>query len=322
LSPSRGNSDAVDAALGVVVLAYGSDGEYRPLLETLLAQAVPPSAIVVVQNPASPGEPALRVPRGCQLVQAERNLGYAGGMNLGIACQRERDVDFILLLTHDARLRSGALDLLLNTARRHPDHGALGPAMVWAGSDRPFSFGGITRANGTNAHVRERPTSIADGVFDSDWIDGGAMLLRSDILDRVGTFDERFWAYCEEAELCLRIRRAGYRIGVVVDALADQAPGGTKRPGAWAYLMTRNGIAFARRTAGLRGLATATARSTARAAFNFIRAGLRATRLRPGGPREPWALAVGIARGTVDYFRGRWGPPPPGLPGLGDLRNA
>jgi N-acetylglucosaminyl-diphospho-decaprenol L-rhamnosyltransferase len=308
-------------AVGVVVLAYGCGGEHRPLLAALVAAGIPPERIVVVHNPATPGEPTPSLPPGCQLVRAERNLGYAGGMNLGIARQQEGDADFILLLTHDARLRPGAFEQLLDSARRHPDYGALGPAMVWSGSDRPFSFGGVTRANGTNAHVTERPASSADGVFDADWIDGGAMLLRSAVLNEVGDFDERFWAYCEEAELCLRIRRAGYGIGVVVDALADQTPGGTKRPGAWAYLMTRNGIAYARRARGLRGLVGATASSGWHAAFHFIRAGLRATRLRQGSSGEPWVVAVGIVRGGVDYFRGRWGPPPPGLPGMGDLRN-
>jgi N-acetylglucosaminyl-diphospho-decaprenol L-rhamnosyltransferase len=308
--------------VGVVVLIYGRGGEHRPLLETLLAQGIPPQRIVAVHNPATTGEPPPSLPPGCELIQAERNLGYAGGMNLGIVRQRERKTELILVLTHDARLRPGALELLLSNARRHPDYGALGPVMVWAGSDRPFSFGGITRTNGTNAHVTERPASGTHGVLDADWIDGGAMLLRGAVLDRVGTFDERFWAYCEEAELCLRIRRAGYKVGVVVDALADQSPGGTKRPGAWAYLMTRNGIAFAHRARGRRGLVRATARSGRGAALNFIRAGLRAMRLRPGRAGEPWVLAVGIARGTIDFFRGRWGPPPPGLPGMGDLRNA
>lgn len=308
-------------AVGIVVLAYGSGGEHRPLLAALLADGIPPERIVVVHNPATAGEPSPSLPAGCRLVRAERNRGYAGGMNLGIARQREAEAELILLLTHDARLRPGALKSLLDSARRHPAYGALGPAMVFAGSDEPFSFGGVTRADGTNAHLRERPAAGADGVSDADWIDGGAMLLRRSVLDWVGSFDERFWSYCEDAELCLRIRRAGYGVGVVVDALADQAPGGTKRPGAWAYLMTRNGIAYARRARGWRGLVASTALGAWRAAFSALRAGLRATRLRPGTPSEPWALAVGSARGTIDYFRGHWGPPPPRLPGMGDLGN-
>ncbi len=41
----------------------------------------------------------------------------------------------------------------------------------------------------------------------------------------------------------------------------------------------------------------------------------------PGGTAEPWALAVGTARGAIDFIRGRWGPPPSNLPGMGDVGN-
>ena len=81
------------------------------------------------------------------------------------------------------------------------------------------------------------------------------MLVRAAALERVGGFDERFWSYFEEAELCLRARRAGFRVGVVLDAVAEQAPGGPGRPGVWSYLMTRNGVAYAWRAAGPGGLA-------------------------------------------------------------------
>ena len=84
-------------------------------------------------------------------------------------------------------------------------------------------------------------------MIDCDWVDGGAMVLRREALERVGGFDERFFAYCEEAELCLRITRAGWRVGVLDGARAQQAPGGSSRPGAWSYLITRNGLAYARR---------------------------------------------------------------------------
>jgi GT2 family glycosyltransferase len=148
------------------------------------------------------------------------------------------------------------------------------------------------------------------------------MLVRRGVFELVGDFDERFWGYCEEADLCLRARRAGFSVGVVPAARADQAPGGSKRLGAWAYLMTRNGIEYARRAAGLRGLLASTSRAVWLVALNLLRTVLRALRLRRGGPAEPWTLAVGIARGALDRFRGRWGPPPPNLPGMGDLRNA
>ncbi len=309
------------ARVGATVLAYGGGGEHGPLLESLIGQGLPAEDIVVVHNPARPGEPPPTVPDGCALIQTERNLGYAAGMNRGIAWLRRHRAELLLVLTHDARLRDGALERLIDAAERRPDFGVLGPVLVLAGTDAPFSFGGISRANGTTAHLRRRPDADG-GVAACDWLDGGTMLIRAEAVAAVGGFDERFWGYCEEADLCLRVRRSGLRVGIVLDALAEQDPGGPKRPGAWTYLLTRNGAEYARRAAGPYGALTLEARAVALIALNLARVLLRTVRHRPGGPREPWVLAVATARGALDFLRRRWGPPPPDLPGMGDLHNA
>lgn len=302
-----------------VVLSYGTGGEYEALLDSLLAERMPAERILVVHNPASPGEPDPVVPPGCEVLRASHNLGYAGGMNLGIERALARGGEWLLLLTHDARLRPGSLAALLDAAERHPEYGVLGPAQIFTGTEAPFSYGGLTRPNGTMTHRVDRP-SIEDDIAACDWMDGGTMLVRTDALAEAGAFDERFWSYCEEAELCLRIARAGYRIGVLPGAIADQAPGGPKRPGPWAYLLTRNGGAYAYRAAGLRGLAFFTARAGLLTLYELIRTLARGLGLRPGAAGEPWATAVGTGRGIVDFYRRRWGPPPP-LPGAGDVSN-
>lgn len=313
----------IDQALGVVVLAYGAGGEHQPLLASLLAEGVAASSLLVVHNPAAPGESAPVAVSGAEVIQAERNLGYAGGMNLGIAKMRERTgKDLLLLLSHDARLRAGALGTLLEAVRSSERLGILGPALLLTGTDVPFSYGGMTSAGGANAHLKELSTAPPDGILRCDWIDGGTILVRSEVLERVGVFDQRFWGYCEDADLCLRARRAGYQVGVVLAAKADQDPGTSKRLGAWAYLMSRNGIEYARRAAGPRGLLASTGRSISMILISLGRFSLRTLRLRPGDPGEPLVLAAGAWRGTVDYFRGRWGPPPGGLRGMGDVHNA
>jgi N-acetylglucosaminyl-diphospho-decaprenol L-rhamnosyltransferase len=311
-----------DEELGVAVLAYGSGGEFGPLIDSLLAEGVAASAIVVVHNSAEPGEPAPDAGAGVEVVQTGANPGYAGGMNVGVARLLERGARQLLVLTHDARLRPGALAALRQAAAQQPGFGILGPALVLTGTETPFSFGGVTSAGGATSHRKQPPQGGSDGVYPCDWVDGGTMLVRREVFEQVGDFDERFWGYVEEADLCLRARRAGFSVGLVAAAVADQAPGMGKRIGAWAYLTTRNGIEYARRERGLRGLATITARSLWIVALNLLRAGLRAAHLRPGTAAEPWALAVGTWRGTLDRYRGRWGAPPPDLPGLGDLRNA
>lgn len=311
---------AVDAAgLRAVVLTYGGGGEHERLLASLAAEGLPADRLLVVHNPAVPGEPDPAVPPRCELLRASHNLGYAAAMNRGIERQLERDPELVLLLTHDARLRPGALAALLDAARSTPSYGALGPALVFSGSEEPFSYGGTTRSNGTLTHRRERPVAIA-GIADCDWVDGGTVLLRAAALANAGGFDERFWGYCEEAELCLRIVRCGFRVGVVPDAVADQSPGGPKRPGPWAYLLTRNGTAYAQRAVGLHGVAFISLRAVWYVAIELVRVTARGLRLRPGPVAEPWAVAFGVSRGLLDFYRRRWGPPPR-LPGAGDVAN-
>lgn len=306
------------ADLRVVVLAYGDEDRHTALIETLLPQGLGPASVLVVHNPSRPGQPAPGAPAGCEILQASHNLGYAAGMNLGIRRQLRHDPRLLLLLTHDARLRPGSVEALLRAAGADPGLGALGPALMLPGGKEPFSYGGLVRRDGTVEHVRSRPPGKIAGC---DWIDGGIMLLRADAVRRVGDFDERFWSYCEEAELCLRIRRGDYRVAVALEAEAEQSPGSSQRPGAWSYLMTRNGAAYARRARGLLGLGGFLWWTGVLLGRNLARVALRGLRLRPGSAAEPWALVVGMSRGARDYFGGRWGPPPAGLPGGGDIHN-
>lgn len=306
--------------LGAVVLTHGEGDQHTALLEALLAAGIPPAAIVLVHNPTAPGQAPPQAPGGIEVLQSPRNVGYATGMNLGLATQLRRGAELLLILTHDTLFRGDGLKTLVETARANPGYGVLGPALVLAGGDVPFSYGGVVSASGASSHLKERPAA-QDGIAACDWADGGTLAVRAEVFERVGSFDERFWGYCEESDLCLRVRRAGLGVGVVLGSVAEQEPGAPKRLGVWSYLLTRNGAEFARRAVGLRGAVAALLRAAGSVAFNLARVPLRLVRRRPGGPREPWLLAVGTARGALDFLRRRWGPPPRNLPGMGDVEN-
>jgi hypothetical protein len=306
------------AGLGVVVLTHGDGAEAIPLLRSLPDEHdVSAESIVAVHNPVRPGDADLVAPHGIAVLRMAENVGYAGGMNAGMRHHLDAGADLVLILTGEVGLRSGAVERLLAAAERAPDFGALGPAIWWRSQDRPFSYGGVRLPGGRTDQLHELPPRVDEaGIAECDWIEGAAMLLRAKALEQVGLLDERFFLYFEETELGLRLSRAGWRLGVVV----DQEPGLARRPGAYAYLLTRNGLEYARRAAGWRGVARSLG-ERAREAWNALRVWAS-----PRSSREARAanrvLLAALRRGVVDFARRRWGPPPATLRGLGDIAGA
>ena len=116
-------------ALRAVVLSYGDGGEVGALLSSLLAEGMAAERILVVHNPARPGEPDPALPAGVGLLRSSHNLGYAAGMNRGIERQLERGCELLLLLTHDARLRPGSLARLRGAAEAIRTTACSGPRL-------------------------------------------------------------------------------------------------------------------------------------------------------------------------------------------------
>ena len=305
--------------LGVVVLTHGDGAEALPLLRSLPDEhGIPADTIVAVQNPVRPQDPSLTPPHeGIRVLRMPDNQGYAGGMNAGMRHHLDEGADLVLILTGEVALRAGAVDRLLAAAAAAPDFGALGPAIWWRSEDKPFSFGGTRLAAGRIDQLHSQPAADERGIAACDWIEGAAMLLRAEALKEVGLLDERFFLYFEETELGLRLSLAGWRLGVVLEAVAEQEPGLGRRPGAYAYLLTRNGLEYARRAAGARGVARVLA-ERARESFQALRvvASPRST----AAARAANRVRLGAtARGIADFARRRWGPPPASLGGLGDI---
>jgi GT2 family glycosyltransferase len=300
-----------DGRLGIVVLTHGSGETAIPLLRSLLELGRDPAEIVVVHNPLGAGDGGFAPPdAGIEVLRMPRNLGYAAGMNAGIRLHLEAGVGRILLLTHDVRMRDErALDGLLGAARAHPDFGVLGPALWWRSEDVPYSYGGVHDAAGIPDQRRaEAPRATVDGIAECDWVEGAVMLIKPEVFDRIGLFEERFFLYFEETEFCLRARLAGARVGVVLASSMAQEPGRRRWPGAYAYLLTRNGLEYARRLAGWRGVRRFL-RTRAREASGAARV-LASPRSNGHARQANRLLLAALGWGVLDFARGRWGPPP------------
>jgi hypothetical protein len=239
-------------------------------------------------------------------------------MNLGIKHQIGLGRDLILLLTMDVSLHRGAISILREAIDRSPTYGVLGPVLAWRGKTGRRSWGVRWSRTGAIEHVLTSPIDDDhDGVVECDSIDGAVVLIRSDVVTTIGPLTDRLFMYFEETEFCLRAKRAGWKVGVVLGAAAEQEPGESRRPGAFSYLIARNGLEFARLVAGRRGIVAALGRNVART--------WRLTKMRfsprSDHKRRKFASAslAGLWRGIGAFFRNQWGPPPPDLAGIGDV---
>lgn len=152
------------------------------------------------------------------------NLRFSKGNNAGIrVCQGE----LILILNPDTMIHDGALDKWVEFADRHPEAGAFGcrvlnPDGTYQGPAQPFP----TIWRGWLAALYLRPLAYLSDVFISDtytgwkgdtertidWQCGCAVMFRADLLKRLGGFDERFFYYYEDVDVCRRVWEAGYPV--------------------------------------------------------------------------------------------------------------
>ena len=191
-----------------------------------------------------------------EIVQTGGNTGFARGMNAGIRHALEAGAERILLLNNDTIASPTMLDRLV--AQISPDVGIAGPAIFYA--DCPHQIwsagGGVNRAlcetTGNHSRGLPLPASATERAF----LSGCAMLIPRQVFEQVGLFDERFFMYYEDLDLCLRIGSAGYRLLLVPDAhlwhRVSQSSGGPNTPAERYHMARSSGIFFRKHMHGWR----------------------------------------------------------------------
>lgn len=177
------------------------------------------------------------------LTAAERNLGFAAASNIGI---RAGGSPYVLLLNPDTRLTEGALDTLLDLMGERPEVGISGCRLLRddgtpdhaARRSFPTIAGALGHFSGVGRRART-PARLAqyiapDVAGSVDAVNGAFMLVRRAALDEVGLFDEGFWMYMEDLDLCYRFREAGwvtwYEPSVSVWHVKHGTSGSIRRP--------------------------------------------------------------------------------------------
>jgi GT2 family glycosyltransferase len=195
-------------------------------LASLLRQTWPALEIIVVDNGSRDGSRELlrsRYGSRVTVIESRVNLGFAGGNNLGIRAAKGA---YVALLNNDAVADPDWISALVRAAAADPAVGmcackilVLGRSGLIDSAGLLMSADGIGRGRGRLEPDGEAYARAEDALVPS----GCAALYRRAMLDEIGLFDEDFFAYCEDSDLGLRGRLAGWRCRYVPDAVVHHA---------------------------------------------------------------------------------------------------
>lgn len=157
-----------------------------------------------------------------EIIANDRNLGFAGGCNVGIRRALQEGADYVLLINNDTVVEPSLLRELLKEADKQPRAGILSPKIYYFEPSDVFWWVGGTfnRWTGLTNHIdlRDKERGNHDQARDLDWATGCVMLLRSEALRTVGLFDEQLFFTGEDVDLSLRMKNAGFSIRFVPSA--------------------------------------------------------------------------------------------------------
>ena len=276
----------------VVVIHRNRAEQLGLTVEAFRSQTVP-TRVLVVDNGTQAATAAVLagIVGDAELIMTGDNLGFGPGANVGMRRFLKDGVgEWVALAPHDAMPQPDTIE-----------------KMLLAVSDRPL-VGLMSADVGDNARPIIQPylgsidadATVAEGFDRSDYPHGTLMMCRRSFLGEVGLFDERYFAYCEEAELGIRAAKAGWLCGVIQGAEV-QNPGMSSSIERVAYLQLRNTLLMLREHYGAKNSLFRIAVALLQIPMGLVYTPARGLH---------WSIR-GRLLAIWDHLLGRYGPPPP-----------
>lgn len=209
----------------IVIVDFNGIEDTRKCLRSL-QEVVPPASVIVVDNGSIRDVTLVLKPEfpKTTFFRSRQNTGWAGGNNIGLRYALARGAECVVLLNNDTTVSPHLVERLMAAARSHPEYGILGPVIRFM--DPPsevqtdgVQFNRVGRPGFFQRQIVPLTTTPEPVVTEVDIVNGCCLMVRRDLIASIGFIDEEFFLVHEESDLCLRSQRAGFKNGVVGEAL-------------------------------------------------------------------------------------------------------
>jgi GT2 family glycosyltransferase len=237
--------------LSIVIVSWNT----RALLQACLASIFQHTAgisyeVIVVDNDSADGSAAMVESEFPQVVllRNRRNMGFGAANNQAIGVARGQCV---LFLNSDTEVSDGAIADLYEELLGDSSCGAAGGLLVYPNGAPQWSYGfapsfrrmvWITISGLLRIRWKRKPVAVIpdpqDPACQVEYVVGADLMVRKSVLDSVGGFDEHFFAYFEETDLCARIQRQGWTVRYVPHVVIMHHLGGAFKPASERMLFT------------------------------------------------------------------------------------
>ncbi len=187
----------------IVVLHFGSIDATNDCLHSFFKSRLSFENLIVVDNDGNFEVTDKRI----TVIKTKKNLGFAGGVNVGIKYALSKKADYVLLLNNDTIVKQNFLKALVEFSEHFENVGIVGPAIKFKRDDKfVYDIGGkLNKIFGRTTHkevsklANKKPRQV-------DYISGCAMLIKKEVFEKIGLFDEQFFLYYEDVDFCIRAK--------------------------------------------------------------------------------------------------------------------
>lgn len=240
-------SNCMDSSVYVIIVNYNGQKYLKKCINSVMRQTYHNFKIVLVDNASNDNSVQLvkNTFSDVKIIRLKQNIGFAGGNNIGIRYALRQGTEFILLLNPDTIVEENMLDILITNA----DSKTVTAPKMYADKKKKkiwYAGGEIDYADGKSRHFTKVEPNDSKAL-DVSFVTGCCMLIHRDIIKKTGVFDDKYYLYYEDDDLCMRFMEKAVSMKYIPYTslwhMVGGSVGGTKSP-LKEYYMVRNRLYF------------------------------------------------------------------------------